>query len=64
MVFPSLYTGVHVGTCPAVAADSFGICVEQCSNDDDCTPTQKCCSNGCGHVCVEAENVPGKRQPP
>nr|AOY33895.1 antistasin/WAP-like serine protease inhibitor [Stichopus monotuberculatus]AOY33896.1 antistasin/WAP-like serine protease inhibitor [Stichopus monotuberculatus] len=51
---------VHDGTCPVVSSDTVGICVEMCSNDDDCSETQKCCSNGCGHVCVAAENVPVK----
>ena len=45
------------GTCPAVEG-SFGTCVEECQHDIDCTGEgQKCCSNGCGHVCVDA--VPG-----
>ncbi|CAG2237046.1 PCSK5 [Mytilus edulis] len=26
-------------------------CVEQCSNDRDCSVRQKCCFNGCGHTC-------------
>ena len=38
---------------------SFGTCVEECQHDINCTGEgQKCCSNGCGHVCVNA--VPGK----
>ncbi len=41
------------GRCPAVDPDVFGICVEACASDIDCTETQKCCSNGCGHVCMD-----------
>lgn len=44
--------------CPAVDPGTFGICVEQCSDDDDCTEQQKCCSNGCGHACRDAVRVP------
>ena len=39
--------------CPEVDPNSFGICPEDCSNDSDCTNGQLCCSNGCGHVCME-----------
>jgi len=43
------------GFCPAVESDQLGTCEEECSNDDDCTGNQKCCSNGCGHVCTNPE---------
>ena len=43
------------GFCPAVESDQLGTCEEECSNDDDCTGNQKCCSNGCGHVCTTPE---------
>ena len=39
--------------CPAVDADVAGLCVEQCRHDMDCWGERKCCSNGCGHVCLE-----------
>ncbi|XP_052093883.1 neuroendocrine convertase 2-like isoform X3 [Mytilus californianus] len=26
-------------------------CVEQCTNDSDCSVQEKCCYNGCGHTC-------------
>ena len=32
---------------------AFGTCVEECSNDMDCQGQWKCCSNGCGHTCVD-----------
>ena len=44
------------GTCPA-AEGGFGTCVQECQHDIDCDGTQKCCSNGCGHTCVDA--MPG-----
>eukprot|EP01006_Ploeotia_vitrea_P036089 TRINITY_DN65970_c0_g1_i1.p1 TRINITY_DN65970_c0_g1~~TRINITY_DN65970_c0_g1_i1.p1 ORF type:complete len:983 (+),score=199.28 TRINITY_DN65970_c0_g1_i1:309-2951(+) len=39
------------GGCPPVSPDVFGICVEQCSADEECNDGQRCCSNGCGHTC-------------
>nr|XP_006822461.1 PREDICTED: neurogenic locus notch homolog protein 1-like [Saccoglossus kowalevskii] len=44
-----------LGTCPAVSNDAVGICVESCSYDHDCPGNDKCCSNGCGHVCRPAD---------
>ena len=41
------------GQCPAPQGDTFGICPELCSNDEECDGDQKCCSNGCGHICVQ-----------
>ncbi|XP_038066487.1 neurogenic locus notch homolog protein 1-like [Patiria miniata] len=63
----SVYTGTHCevyghtsttpsptperpGQCPAPTG--AGICVEACSSDSSCPNQQKCCSNGCGHACV------------
>ena len=28
-------------------------CVEACSGDRTCKGAKKCCSNGCGHVCMK-----------
>ncbi|XP_052242902.1 kielin/chordin-like protein isoform X2 [Dreissena polymorpha] len=39
------------GFCPAPRG--FGICVHECSSDYDCPDIQKCCSNGCGKVCMK-----------
>ncbi|KAJ8300356.1 hypothetical protein KUTeg_021875 [Tegillarca granosa] len=39
------------GMCPNRTGP--GICVEICFNDHNCTGTQKCCSNGCGHTCQD-----------
>ncbi|XP_072173799.1 leishmanolysin-like peptidase [Diadema setosum] len=39
------------GECPRVDPDTAGICVSACTLDRDCGWGEKCCSNGCGHVC-------------
>ncbi|XP_070554200.1 uncharacterized protein [Ptychodera flava] len=39
------------GSCPAIDGDTFGLCEEACYSDSECPGRQKCCSNGCGHVC-------------
>lgn len=43
---------VKAGQCPIIDSDTFGICVEECQNDGDCSGSNKCCSNGCGQTCV------------
>ncbi|XP_071788249.1 uncharacterized protein [Asterias amurensis] len=45
---------VKTGVCPVVSTEIGGICVESCSADGECPNDQKCCSNGCGHVCTPA----------
>ena len=45
---------VKPGFCPA---PGIGICVELCGGDQTCPGDQKCCSNGCGHACMD----PGKQ---
>ncbi|KAL3869864.1 hypothetical protein ACJMK2_042491 [Sinanodonta woodiana] len=40
---------IKPGTCPK--PPSGGLCVEQCSSDEGCPGSKKCCSNGCGHTC-------------
>ncbi|XP_033641762.1 cysteine-rich motor neuron 1 protein-like isoform X3 [Asterias rubens] len=47
-------TVIHDGLCPSVDEDTVGICIESCQHDGNCTETQKCCTNGCGHQCVQA----------
>ncbi|XP_030590363.1 whey acidic protein-like [Archocentrus centrarchus] len=39
------------GFCPQRRM-CFGHCSESCSYDSDCPDNEKCCSNGCGHVCM------------
>lgn len=56
---PNAVAGVQ-GTCPKPTG--VGICVEDCSHHDDCSSQGKlCCSNGCGHVCMDPE-MPGAAQ--
>ena len=44
----------YLGECPFVEPSSgFGICVEECNNDNGCSGGKICCSNGCGHTCME-----------
>uniref|UniRef100_A0A674CP29 WAP domain-containing protein n=1 Tax=Salmo trutta TaxID=8032 RepID=A0A674CP29_SALTR len=45
------------GVCPR-RRWGVGICAELCSNDSDCPNDEKCCHNGCGHVCI-APTQPG-----
>ncbi|XP_043542001.1 waprin-Phi1-like, partial [Chiloscyllium plagiosum] len=42
---------VKPGSCPAKPT-RVGLCAELCTGDSDCEGNKKCCSNGCGHVCV------------
>ncbi|XP_033732549.1 uncharacterized protein LOC117321990 isoform X4 [Pecten maximus] len=51
---PVKYTHPKPGECP-VANGTSAICWEQCSNDTDCIGIMKCCSNGCGHICLAPE---------
>ncbi|KAL3869867.1 hypothetical protein ACJMK2_042494 [Sinanodonta woodiana] len=44
------------GSCPD-SSGMIGSCVEDCSSDDDCVGSQKCCSNGCGHTCQKPTSV-------
>ena len=46
---------VKDGMCPAVSEGSAGICVNECENDANCAGSSKCCSNGCGKVCLTPE---------
>ncbi|XP_063420182.1 neuroendocrine convertase 2-like [Mytilus trossulus] len=41
---------VQSGECPLPSL-LISRCVEQCSDDSDCSVKQKCCNNGCGHTC-------------
>ncbi|CAM4546241.1 unnamed protein product [Lepidochelys kempii] len=47
---PPAAAQVRPGDCPNIRGP--GICVERCRGDDSCPPGRKCCSNGCGHVCM------------
>ncbi len=41
------------GMCPMMEEGMVGACVEHCAHDMDCWGKRKCCSTGCGHVCLE-----------
>ena len=43
---------VKTGECPRLEEGNVGLCWEECNNDGDCAGDSKCCSNGCGHVCM------------
>ncbi len=40
------------GVCPSKTL-IIGVCAEMCSHDSDCPNDEKCCSNGCGHQCMD-----------
>lgn len=42
------------GECPIPR--SRGTCLDLCSSDKECPQGQKCCSNGCGHICMRIHN--------
>ena len=43
---------MFVAMCPNTTG-LLGTCVIKCSNDDECSDGQLCCSNGCGRVCLD-----------
>uniref|UniRef100_A0A8C0GMS2 WAP domain-containing protein n=1 Tax=Chelonoidis abingdonii TaxID=106734 RepID=A0A8C0GMS2_CHEAB len=40
----------RAGICPTLQRP--GLCVEKCSRDAQCPRGQKCCSTGCGRICM------------
>jgi hypothetical protein len=42
------------GSCPVVTHDPARDCHSNCSSDSRCPGKQKCCFNGCQHICLEA----------
>lgn len=51
------FLAVHSGVCPLLPNGVSEICTEGCSTDTTCAGHEKCCSNGCGHVCMTATTV-------
>ncbi|XP_075757222.1 papilin-like [Pelodiscus sinensis] len=45
------------GLCPVFPPDTIGICALLCSSDNDCPGAQKCCSVGCGQMCLAPTHV-------
>ncbi|XP_067410035.1 uncharacterized protein [Emydura macquarii macquarii] len=43
---------VRPGACPAVAQRFLVSCLRMCRSDSDCPAARKCCSNGCGQLCM------------
>ncbi len=46
------------GYCPVVISDSNALssdCIDRCRTDADCRGDDKCCHNGCAHICVLPE---------
>ena len=41
------------GNCPYVPPGTLGICINGCNGDDMCDGDEKCCSNGCGAMCMK-----------
>jgi len=39
--------------CPPVPPLAMGVCAELCTGDSDCLAPKLCCSNGCGHQCMD-----------
>ena len=44
---------VKPGLCPKPRPGQIISCVEACFGDGTCKGADKCCSNGCGHVCTK-----------
>uniref|UniRef100_A0A6B2L434 WAP domain-containing protein n=1 Tax=Arcella intermedia TaxID=1963864 RepID=A0A6B2L434_9EUKA len=43
---------IHDGTCPQALCSGFA--PDNCTTDNDCSLTEKCCFNGCGRICAES----------
>jgi len=51
----TLFLEVREASCPAVkpSQDCPRHVIDQCSSDDDCQSSLKCCSNGCFKRCIK-----------
>ncbi|XP_006821660.1 uncharacterized protein LOC100371432 [Saccoglossus kowalevskii] len=55
----SMLTGTYKsGECPNISPYGWnsGVCVSHCTLDIDCPGDNKCCSNGCGAMCMPPKN--------
>ena len=43
----------NAGMCPKIPDGRVGTCDEKCSADRKCPDKKMCCSNGCGHDCMD-----------
>ncbi|XP_043213549.1 kielin/chordin-like protein isoform X2 [Amphibalanus amphitrite] len=44
------------GNCPYVPQGTLGVCINGCNGDDMCEGDEKCCSNGCGALCMKPDS--------
>lgn len=49
---------VQEAVCPAVTGGALGVCMELCTHDTNCSDGKKCCSDGCGHHCMDSVSLP------
>ena len=45
------------GHCPQDLSASDTDCIDRCRTDADCRADDKCCHNGCAHICVLAHGI-------
>ena len=66
VLFLKLYVYVEPKTlkCPVFDRETAAAnCFTECHSDDDCDNTSKCCSTGCGRICVKpSEPGQGRRR--
>ncbi|XP_048244920.1 uncharacterized protein LOC124117390 isoform X3 [Haliotis rufescens] len=43
------------GECRKPQPNYFATCQDECKSDSECMGNTRCCSNGCGHVCLVPE---------
>ncbi|OQV16423.1 hypothetical protein BV898_09414 [Hypsibius exemplaris] len=51
------FGGTKAGTCPVISLGNN--CASNCQTDYSCSGPQKCCSNGCGLVCLYPQTFTG-----
>ncbi|XP_054726012.1 papilin isoform X2 [Anastrepha obliqua] len=52
------------GECPRLSEPEAENCGRECYTDADCREDNKCCSNGCGFVCVRPTQPTSRPRPP
>lgn len=52
------------GECPRLSQPEGENCGRECYTDADCREDNKCCSNGCGFVCVRPTQPTSRPRPP
>ena len=60
MLLFCLFLATKPGICPNVDTipTSDLICTSSCQSDDECTGSEKCCSNGCAYHCTAPMVLP------